>query len=150
MWTGSPDVAEDVAQRVLLRVHGALGSRDDRGSTHAWAYRITRNQLIDYQRDVERERSLHAELELDRLVQASSPDGSISLDAVQLLTVLMRDLSPQQRAAVDLVDLQGFSGVEAADMLGVEPSTLRVHLHRARAALKAGYEEILRLGETDR
>jgi len=48
---------------------------------------------------------------------------------------MMLELSPQQRAALDLVDLQGFSAEEASEMLELAPSTVRVHLHRARGVL---------------
>ena len=59
---------------------------------------------------------------------------------VDLLQHLMVALSPQQRAALDLVDLQGFSTQEAAEMLEVVPATVRVHLHRARQVLRTRLE----------
>ena len=43
---------------------------------------------------------------------------------------------PRQRAAVVLTDLLGFPSTEAAQMLGIRASTLRMHTSRARAALK--------------
>jgi RNA polymerase sigma factor (sigma-70 family) len=45
-------------------------------------------------------------------------------------------LSPRQRAAVVLTDMLGFPSEEAAKMLGIRASTLRMHASRARAALK--------------
>ena len=45
-------------------------------------------------------------------------------------------LSPRQRAAVVLTDLLGFRSDEAAKMLGIRASTVRMHASRAHAALK--------------
>lgn len=37
---GSPDIAEDVAQSVLLRIHSALPAYKANGQAMAWAYRF--------------------------------------------------------------------------------------------------------------
>lgn len=135
VWTGSPDEAEDVAQAVLLKVSRSLDGYVPSASVATWAYRITRNTLVDFDRRAGREQTgLEA---FGRDVQKATPghDGLERLHASELLARFVRDLSPQQRAALDLVELQGFSHAEAADMLGVEPATLRVHLHRARQCI---------------
>ena len=49
-------------------------------------------------------------------------------------------LDPVPRATVVLRDVLGYSGPEAAQILGVTPANVRVILHRARAAL-ARYDE---------
>jgi RNA polymerase sigma factor (sigma-70 family) len=49
-------------------------------------------------------------------------------------------LSPRQRAAVVLTDLLDFSYEDAAQMLGVRASTVRVHVLRAHAALKGSMQ----------
>ena len=54
-----------------------------------------------------------------------------------MLATLLGDLSPRQRAAFELVDLQGYSSREAAEMEQIDDATLRVHLSRARGAIRA-------------
>jgi RNA polymerase sigma-70 factor, ECF subfamily len=49
----------------------------------------------------------------------------------------LAQLPPRQRAAIVLHYLVGWSTVEVADALGCAESTVRVHLHRGRAALAA-------------
>ena len=116
VWTGSPDTAEDVAQTVLLRVNGSIGSYTPEGRFTTWAYRITKNVLIDYGRSNGRDHALHDGLRLEEVARAVAvDDGARSFEAVDLLRHLMGALSPQQRAALDLVDLQGFSAQEAAE-----------------------------------
>ena len=137
IWTGSPDTAEDVAQTVLLRVNGSIRSYAPAGRFTTWAYRITRNVLIDYGRSHGREHALRDGLRLEEVARAVAvDDGARSFEAVDLLQHLMCALSPQQRAALDLVDLQGFSAQDAAEMLELAPATVRVHLHRARRVLR--------------
>lgn len=60
------------------------------------------------------------------------------LEAVLALAVR---LSPRQREALLLVDLEGLDGVEAARALGCRPSTLRVQLARARGRLRTWLAE---------
>lgn len=138
VWTGSPDQAEDVAQRVLLRVDRSLQSFAAEGRTMTWLYRITKNVLIDLDRARARDRSLRDRLRREQVARAAAArDDSASLEALDLMHHMMEALSPQQRAVLDLVDLQGFTAEEVSQMLDVAPATVRVHLHRARQALRA-------------
>ena len=138
--TGSPDTAEDVTQSVLLRIHNSIGSYAPSGRFNAWAYRITRNAAMDAARAEQRNQN-----GIDRLARESiaamlseRTDTLELLSAVGELRRFMTSLSPQQRAALDLVELQGFSTSEAAMMLDVSPATVRVHIHRAKSAMNKG------------
>jgi RNA polymerase sigma factor (sigma-70 family) len=135
--TGSPDTAEDVAQAVLLRVHRSIADYSPSGSLLAWVYRITRNVVTDMNRKNQRD---HARLDsLSREGVAAwlseRSDALELLAATDQLRRFMTALSPQQRAVLDLVELQGFSPQEVGEMLEISPETVRVHLHRAKAAM---------------
>ena len=135
--TGSPDTAEDVTQAVLLRVHRSIGNYNPSGRLAAWVYRIVRNVVVDIERKNQRE-----QVRLERLTHSGlaawlpeRSDTLTLLGAADELRRFMRDLSPQQRAVLDLVELQGFTATEAGEMLEIAPATVRVHLHRAKAAM---------------
>lgn len=134
-------MAEDVAQRVLLKVCDSVGSYRSTGKVTTWVYRITRNALVDVERERGKQRRLRDRLELERLASGTAERERTDPLARILLTRLMDGLSPRQRAVLDLVDLQGFGASEVAEMLELAPETVRVHLHRARAALRAGSEK---------
>lgn len=141
--TGSPDEAEDIAQAVLLRVHRSLSTYTPQGNFNAWAYRITRNAVADSGRKRQRDRARVDLLTRDRIA-AWLPERSNTLEllaATEQLRRFMIDLSPQQRAVLDLIELQGFSHSEVAEMLEVSPATVRVHLHRAKTAMSAARAE---------
>jgi RNA polymerase sigma-70 factor (ECF subfamily) len=48
----------------------------------------------------------------------------------------LEQLSPMQRACFRLTEIEGFDSFEAGNMLGVSDATVRVHVHRARSALR--------------
>jgi RNA polymerase sigma-70 factor, ECF subfamily len=50
---------------------------------------------------------------------------------------LFRELPARQREVFYLADLEGFAPVEIAERLGMNPTTVRAHLFRARRALRA-------------
>jgi RNA polymerase sigma-70 factor (ECF subfamily) len=136
VWTGSPDVADDIAQRVLISVHRSIGEFSPQAAVTTWVYRITRNALIDHDRETAKHERLRDELHLEQLVRELGEHDRKNGDMRNVLLRLMHELSPRQRAVLDLVDLQGFEATVAADMLDLSPATVRVHLHRAREALR--------------
>lgn len=138
--TGDADDAEDVAQRVMMKMMTSIGGFDGRSKVTSWLYRITRNASLDYQRKQRRDRRLAERVE--RLGQAAMPRLADPLDDVEmkrtmsLIRVLLTELPPAQREIFDLVDLQGLKPGEAAGLLEMNPNTLRVHLMRARRRMR--------------
>ena len=105
--------------------------------------------LIDQDRSRGRDKVLRDRFRLEEVATAVAADGGArSFEAVDLLQHMMLTLSPQQRASLDLVDLQGFSAQEASEMLELAPSTVRVHLHRARGVLRSRIEGEETAGES--
>lgn len=63
-------------------------------------------------------------------------DETNSVELRQDLRAALNRASPRQRWALILCDLMDFSSESAAAVLGVTPSTVRVHLARGREALR--------------
>jgi RNA polymerase sigma factor (sigma-70 family) len=57
-------------------------------------------------------------------------------EAVEVARAFFSELPERQREVFDLVELQGYTATEAAEMLVMSPSTVRVHLLRARRTLR--------------
>lgn len=138
--TRDPDEAEDVVQEVALTLVRRLdGYRD--GSFTAWLYRITTNAVHDARRRLLRRRTVRLS-EDEEAVQHENPiaqgalDGLVGRELGETLGRFLQDLPARQREVLDLVDVQGHPAVEAAGMLGIEPATARVHLLRARRAMR--------------
>jgi RNA polymerase sigma-70 factor (ECF subfamily) len=139
--TTEVDDADEVVQRTLVRMYRALpGFRGDSRIT-TWAYRIATNVWLDMQR-AEKTRSrveepLMEDVEHAAAAATPSPDARVErAEEADLLRRFFADLAPRQREVLELVDLQGLEPSEAASAMEVTPSTARVHLHRARRALR--------------
>ena len=139
--TGDPDDAEDVAQLVMMKMMASIGGFDGRSKVTSWLYRITRNAGLDYQRKKQRDRQLAERVE--QLGQAAAPRLEDPLDEIEmkrtvgLIRTFLTELPATQREVFDLVDLQGLKPVEAAEVLEMNPNTLRVQLMRARRRMRA-------------
>ena len=121
--------AEDLTQEAFIRVL----ERWDRVATvkdpHGYLYRTAMN--------VFRRRYRLALRTAKRSLQLlPTDDGIAEIDERDAAVRALAGLSPRQRAAVVLVDLLGFRSEEAARMLGIRASTLRMHASRAHATLK--------------
>ena len=147
--TGDPHDAEDVAQRVLMKMMESIEGFDGRSRVTTWVYRITRNAGLDHQRKRKRDRRLADKAEW--LARAEPPRMEDPLDDIEmertlrLIRTLLRELPMRQREVFDLVDLQGLEPKEAAELLGMNANTVRVHLLRARRRMRsemlaAGFE----------
>ncbi|MDE2793497.1 MAG: RNA polymerase sigma factor [Gemmatimonadota bacterium] len=138
--TGDPNDAEDVAQQVLMKMMDSMEGFDGRSRITTWAYRITRNASLDHQRRAKRDRRLAEKAE--RLARTEPPRLDDPLDDIEmkrtmrLIRTLLGELPMRQREVFDLVDLQGLEPKEAAELLGMNPNTVRVHLLRARRRMR--------------
>lgn len=76
---------------------------------------------------------------LEAVTPSDQPGADELLDrreTARIVRAFFSELAPRQREVIELVDLQGLQPAEAAKILEVSPSTARVHLHRARRALR--------------
>jgi RNA polymerase sigma-70 factor, ECF subfamily len=64
------------------------------------------------------------------------PDEMANVDGLDRVQRALEGLSRAQRSVVVLVDLLGMDSTAAADVMGIRAATVRVHLSRARAALR--------------
>ena len=132
--TGDRDEAEEIMQDAFLR----LWERWDQlrlDDASAYLFRTAMN--------VFRNRYRRTTIGLRKtLAIAPSDDAFATVDDRDLVVRTLRDLTPDQRAAVLLMGYVGLTSVEAGQMLGMRSSTVRTLATRARAAIRE------RAGET--
>lgn len=135
--TSDPDEAEDVTQTVLLKVHRSLDSFAGRSAFGTWLYRVTRNAALDRTRR-RRETVPLEEAPAESISRVGEPVDDVEAERlVNLVRRYLGGLSPRQREVFDLADLQGLEAAEIARLLELEPVTVRVHLMRARRAIRS-------------
>jgi len=146
--TRDPDLAADAVQEAFAT---ALQRADDfRGESRlgTWLHRIVYTKAIDLLRARGRDAPLPDEdggarpQEDDRL--GGSPTWSRPPDEIlfgsetrQALDKALMELTRMQRLVFELREVEGRPTEEVADILGLPPGTVRVHLHRARMRLRA-------------
>ena len=132
------DEAEDVAQMVLVRMHERLSEFEGRSRFGSWLYRVTRNVALERQRAEARRSALLAHDQsasaLDERTEADDVDAA---HIRQIVIAYFDLLSPRQREVFELIELRGIPANDVAARLGIEASTVRVLLLRARRTIRA-------------
>lgn len=136
----SRDDADDIVQDSLVLAFRHLGSYRGAGTLLAWLRQITRRAAMRSAKRRSRRAALVAQPSywIDREIYTTDPGGRV--DRERLMSVVRlawEELPPQQRATLDLVDLQGLRPSEAARVLGLKDVTLRANLFKARRFVRA-------------
>ena len=131
--TGSKEDAEDVYQDVFVRLAQSTAAFSSDEHLKAWLLRVTVNRC----HDVARLRSRRPAVPLDSIPFEPSDTGPLAPDEVRALWEAVEALPENGRAVIHLYYYEGYSGNEIADLLDLEPSTVRTRLQRARAQLRA-------------
>lgn len=134
--------AEEAAQDSLLRAWRALaGYRSQAGALSTWLYAITRNRCLTLlERGGPPTAALDeetVEAELAALAAPPAPDAA----GQALLRRLVDALPEPQRLALTLYYYEERAVAEVAVMLGLPEATVKTHLHRGRARLRAALVE---------
>jgi RNA polymerase sigma factor (sigma-70 family) len=134
----TPEDAEEITQDVLVRMYRNLAGFRGESRLTTWLYRVTRNAAADHSRRGRRHRAARP---LDEASQLSGedPEPIRRLHAQGLSSQVasaFRSLPDRQREVLDLVDFQGFTSVEVADMLKLKPVSVRASLFKARRAIR--------------
>lgn len=147
--TRNPTEAEDLVADALGKAWASLGQLEDRQAFPKWLFRILVNVYISNQRRLRSEArmisdeasaapfSLFEKLHHPFLLWWSNPEQ-------ELLNRILREdiekalnkLPAEYRAVIVLVEIDGNSYADTAEMLGVPIGTVRSRLSRARSMLQ--------------
>jgi RNA polymerase sigma-70 factor, ECF subfamily len=129
------EMAQDAAQEVFLRLHGKLGKFQEEKDLGPWLYRITVNLCHDLRRRARPNLSLEAA----PLLRDQAPDPEQSMLFAQrreLIAAALDGLTPRERDAIVLRDLEGLSTAEVARTLGSTEATVRSQISTGRVKIK--------------
>jgi RNA polymerase sigma-70 factor (ECF subfamily) len=129
--------AEDVVQESYVKAHRALtsGRFDGRASLKTWLYRIVTRTAIDHKRSQRRGERLAAS---DTGLEVGFDGGAQAESYVALheLEEWLATLPLEQRSALVLQSLEGFTNGEIAGILECSEGAVEQRLVRARASLR--------------
>ncbi len=130
--------AEDLVQDTLLRAFRAIDGFDGR-YPRAWLLTILRNTHINRNRRRRPELLRDPEAATDRMASAASnerTDAGIDDEIDAEILRALASLDELFRHVVELVDIDGLSYAEAAEVLDVPIGTVMSRLHRARSRIR--------------
>jgi RNA polymerase sigma factor (sigma-70 family) len=128
--TGNAGDAEELMQEAFLKLWERWDTIDRIDDPTAYLFRVALNGF--------RMRIRRARVAARRLVPAAATlDPYDEVDLREDVRQLLLDLPPRQRAALVLTEIFGYRSDQAAEILGIRPSTVRVLASQGRAALRA-------------
>jgi RNA polymerase sigma-70 factor, ECF subfamily len=137
--SGSDELARDLFQETLLRVHQARGAFRPGSPVLPWAYTIARNVFLDSARARRRAPAL---LSVDdgSSETAVSPQAESEFTArqtAQRVDRVLSTMSAARREAFVLLRFEGLSVADAAEVLGVSENAVKLRAFQAYELLRA-------------
>jgi len=151
---GHTQDAEDTMQEVLSGSLGHLAKLQDPQSLALWLYTVTRNRCWRMRRKVASaprhilslDELMPDEAELGRLLQgaAENPEGNLlHAERHYLLHQAVLHIPVQLRMVLVLHDMEELTTEQVAQILDLQPGTVRVRLHRARLSVRKEMNRML-------
>lgn len=152
---GKPEEVEDVGQDVFVRLYQSLGQLRSVEVFEPWLYRLTTNAAYDHLRRRKRKADVRmADLSEEQVLAADAVAGGKSLkeekehqEVRELVTVMLDEISEEDRILLTLKEVQGLSLKELAEIYDVKENALKVRLFRARKRALKAYERLEMRGE---
>jgi RNA polymerase sigma-70 factor (ECF subfamily) len=135
---------DELTQDVFLAVAESAGSYSDRARFRAWLYSIAARRARKWRRRSwfrRRVRRKHGS-ECSGVAQPRQLSVASRMALREEALRLLGRLSTGQREVLWLSAVEGFTGEEIAQILGVSPNTVWTRLHRARCAMAEGVQRM--------
>ncbi|MGH7337350.1 MAG: RNA polymerase sigma factor, partial [Myxococcota bacterium] len=139
---GDPATAEDIAQEALLRAWSNRDRFEPGADIGPWLFRVARNLCTDVMRTRSRVVIATPPEQADTDADPALPIERAETDA--LVRRALDGLTPRQRQALMLRDVEGIEYPELASRMGVDENAARAMLFRARRGLRKRFLEVAR------
>jgi RNA polymerase sigma-70 factor, ECF subfamily len=139
--------AEDLTQEVFIRVDNSLNTLRNQSQISTWIYKIATNAALDrmrsssFKREVtEKPSAIEADLHSKNGCSDNNPfsieEQVIRKEMNKCIQQCITSLPENLRTILVLSDVEGLRNSEIAEILGLNLSTVKIRLHRAKASLK--------------
>jgi RNA polymerase sigma-70 factor (ECF subfamily) len=132
---GSVVDGEDVLQEALVKAIKAFPEAGTIAHPESWLFRIAHNAALDFLRRRARQDAVHADADLDTIIDPATVADDRQSAATSLRTFMR--LPVAQRSSVILMDVLGYSLREISDVMDATIPAVKAALHRGRARLRA-------------
>ena len=133
--------AEDLTQRVFIRIHRSAGQYLPRAKFSTWAFTIARNLLIDEIKKRARRPQMIMDEHIERVGEA---DADRLAEVEEALAEKLERIPEKQRTALLLRVQRELSYREIADVMRTTESSVKTWIHRARLDLRKSLSNLRR------
>ncbi len=134
--TGDPEDAADALQDALISAYRRASQFRGDSQVTTWLHRIVVNACLDRMRRRTTRPTVPLPVEEETGIPLPDPEDRIARRELQIdIASALAELPEDQREAVALVDIEGWSVEQAALMLGCPAGTVKSRCSRGRAKL---------------
>lgn len=127
----TPEDAEDAAQEAMIVLYRKIGTLRATAALGSWMFQIVRNECIRRSRI-----TLHRPTSA-MTVEPSAEDAALARLEIERIVESIAELPSEQRTVLVLRDIQGLSGSDTAQALGLSRTAMKSRLHRGRKTLRS-------------
>lgn len=136
----SPVEIDDVMQDIFIRMQRGLPALRDEDRFTSWLFQIARSSIAEHMRARQRHRLPDGETD-EPAMEPDEDDRAAVRSLASCVTVFVAALPSPYREAVTLVELEGLTAREAADMAGISVSGMKSRVQRGREQLRRMFEQ---------
>jgi RNA polymerase sigma-70 factor (ECF subfamily) len=144
---GDEEKARDVVQDTMISVWQKLSGIKSAEAYKTWIYRIAMNKCYD---ELRRKKSCPEQIADEATwarISDKVSDGSASSfenrEIALVINILTNRLSPKQKAAFILTDIEELSGDEVSAITGMSKAHIKANLHYARKKISEMIEKYI-------
>jgi RNA polymerase sigma-70 factor (ECF subfamily) len=135
-----PAEVDDVLQDVFVRMQRGLGSLREEERFTSWLFQVARSSVAEHVRAKARHPIAPDEVELPA-APTEDDDRGASRSLSACVSLFVARLPSPYREAVTLVELEGLTAREAAEMVGISVSGMKSRVQRGRQQLREMFEQ---------
>ena len=142
--TNNYELAQDLCQEAFIKILKNLKKLKKKEGFFQWAFQISKNLYIDSKRKKSGKEDSLTEEDPEKI-----PSEQKNRDLIIDFNKALSKLDVSDRLLVILVGVEGYSYLEASNIIGITEDSLRLRLHRVRKELEAVFLEKLGTKDTD-
>lgn len=132
----SPTEIDDVMQDVFIRMQRGLSSLRDEERFTSWLFQIARSSVAEHMRTRARHPVADADANAEQPAEISDDDREAARELSGCVSMFVAQLPSPYREAITLVELEGLTMREAAEMAGISVSGMKSRVQRGREQLR--------------
>jgi len=143
--TLSKEDAEELTQDVFISVYKNLYRYNKNWGFSTWIYKITSNSFKNYYKKIKRSRVTQNILDIEDLSCNFDDCPEIILESREdylKVVELINKLNPEQKVALVLKHMKGFSYKEIGKILDISPEAAQMKVQRAKESICKQYKKL--------